>query len=229
MGNRMGEINWGTVPAWISGIGGSASLLLAFYILIRDRAAARASQASLIACWEHKPPVIRAETRAGKIIDWEQVVEEDTVYLHNASDRPITMVRLFTRSATRRELPELNSEDKLDALRQKNAKRASANLRIGREQMTVPDTVMPGERLEESLLGKKRFPPIKIPPVIARRWISFKDATGQQWCRDLQYGDLFRTDSLIAARRLTGERLLPVLVRRYLLRQSRLRRFPYWH
>jgi hypothetical protein len=44
-------IDWGTVPTWISSVLTSGSLLLGFYILLRDRREEERSQAALVVCW----------------------------------------------------------------------------------------------------------------------------------------------------------------------------------
>jgi len=101
----LAAIALGNIPQWVSAVGGSLSLVLALSILIRDRARARAAQAAVIACWELKNPAVAVELDgSGKVKNWRSYTEADTVFLHNASDRPNTDVMLYSRCATKREL-----------------------------------------------------------------------------------------------------------------------------
>ncbi|WP_327349690.1 hypothetical protein OG772_20635 [Streptomyces sp. NBC_01321] len=69
-------IDWGTVPAWFSAVLSGGSVLLAFYIILRDRKKAEQADAMKVICWVH-----REEGRVIRVI--------------NASDRSIHYVRGF--------------------------------------------------------------------------------------------------------------------------------------
>jgi len=47
----MGELEWGTVPAWVSAVLTSGSLMLGFYILLRDRRKEERRDATKAICW----------------------------------------------------------------------------------------------------------------------------------------------------------------------------------
>ncbi|WP_329277892.1 hypothetical protein [Streptomyces sp. NBC_01451] len=47
----MSGIDWGTVPAWLSAVLTGGSLLLGFYILLRDRRKAEQADALKLICW----------------------------------------------------------------------------------------------------------------------------------------------------------------------------------
>ena len=87
-----------SVPQWISAIGGSASLLLALGIIMRDRSRAQAAQASQVVCWRH----LHLQPQLEPTLSWG--VPTDELRLHNASDRPITEVAVMSRRVTDREL-----------------------------------------------------------------------------------------------------------------------------
>lgn len=70
----MHGINWGTVPTWISSILTSGSLLLGFYILLRDRRKEERSQAALVVCWN----------------DYRD--DSEYVKIFNTSNRPVTNI-----------------------------------------------------------------------------------------------------------------------------------------
>ncbi|MDX6254228.1 MAG: hypothetical protein QOJ11_562 [Frankiales bacterium] len=68
--------DWGTVPAWF----GAGSLLLAWYVIIRDRREKRRAQAVKVSAWLE-----------------QEIAEDNIVHLvvRNASDEPISSVRVF--------------------------------------------------------------------------------------------------------------------------------------
>ncbi|MFJ8546320.1 hypothetical protein ACIRFH_30840 [Streptomyces sp. NPDC093586] len=78
----MAEWNWGTVPTWVSAILTSGSLLLGFYILLRDR---------------------RKEERqeALKVICWSEMVDNESykIYVLNTAERPVVHARMLVRLA----------------------------------------------------------------------------------------------------------------------------------
>lgn len=47
-------MDWGTVPAWLSAVLTGGSLLLGFYILLRDRRKAERADALKVICWESR-------------------------------------------------------------------------------------------------------------------------------------------------------------------------------
>ncbi|WP_406482144.1 hypothetical protein [Streptomyces sp. NBC_01615] len=47
----MTGLDWGTIPAWVSAILTSGSLLLGFYILLRDRRKEERREALKVVCW----------------------------------------------------------------------------------------------------------------------------------------------------------------------------------
>ncbi|MFD5545784.1 MULTISPECIES: hypothetical protein [Streptomyces] len=50
----MGGIDWGTAPAWLSAVLTGGSLLLGFYILLRDRRKAEQADALKVICWSNR-------------------------------------------------------------------------------------------------------------------------------------------------------------------------------
>ncbi|WP_406337353.1 hypothetical protein [Streptomyces sp. NBC_00649] len=74
----MRHTDWGTVPAWLSAILTGGSLLLGFYILLRDRRKEERQEALKITCWS-------------------EMADNDTYNLHvlNASNRPVTYARML--------------------------------------------------------------------------------------------------------------------------------------
>ncbi len=74
----MSGVDWGTVPAWASAILTSGSLLLGFYILLRDRRKEEKGEARKLVFG------LRSDS------------DHWTLTAHNASDRPFTDVRMLT-------------------------------------------------------------------------------------------------------------------------------------
>ncbi|MEU2866382.1 hypothetical protein ABZ672_50370 [Streptomyces mirabilis] len=79
----MTGLDWGTVPAWASAFLTSGSLLLGFYILLRDRRKDERSEALKVICWSEYG-------FAGTPDDGMHVV-----HVWNTSDRPISHVAAF--------------------------------------------------------------------------------------------------------------------------------------
>ncbi|MEU8034501.1 hypothetical protein AB0C13_39070 [Streptomyces sp. NPDC049099] len=73
-------MDWGTVPAWVSAIGTSGSLLMGFHILLRDRKKEERQEANKVICWLDPGP--------------HQIGQPDsyTISVLNASERPISNV-----------------------------------------------------------------------------------------------------------------------------------------
>ncbi|WP_327421158.1 hypothetical protein OG763_09905 [Streptomyces sp. NBC_01230] len=65
--------DWGTIPAWFSAILSGGSVLLALYIILRDRKKAERADATQVVCWTS--------------IDWE--ADDFRTHVHNTSDRAI--------------------------------------------------------------------------------------------------------------------------------------------
>ncbi|WP_217572491.1 MULTISPECIES: hypothetical protein [unclassified Streptomyces] len=64
-------IDWGTVPAWFSALLSGGSVLLALYIIWRDRKKAEREDATKVICWSE-------DSHDGR-----------TTYVHNASSRAV--------------------------------------------------------------------------------------------------------------------------------------------
>ncbi|MGW1109170.1 hypothetical protein [Streptomyces sp. NPDC002540] len=77
----MTGVDWGTVPAWASAILTGGSLLLGFYILLRDRRKEERAEAQGVICWT----------------DFDG--EESTTYVLNTTSRPTWQVSLLTPSS----------------------------------------------------------------------------------------------------------------------------------
>jgi hypothetical protein len=72
--------DWGTVPAWFSALLSGGSVVLALYIILRDRKKEEQADAMKVICWVHHE-------------------EGRTVHVLNASDRAIHYVRGHDRVA----------------------------------------------------------------------------------------------------------------------------------
>ncbi|MFE5681706.1 hypothetical protein [Streptomyces sp. NPDC056512] len=74
----MTHTDWGTVPAWLSAILTGGSLLLGFYILLRDRRKEERQEALKVNCWS-----VMANNS-----DYD-------VHVLNTSDRPVTYAQML--------------------------------------------------------------------------------------------------------------------------------------
>ncbi|MYX39013.1 MULTISPECIES: hypothetical protein [unclassified Streptomyces] len=70
-------MDWGTVPAWFSAILSGGSVLLALYIILRDRKKAEREDAMKVICWRDSSD------------------EERTTHVRNAAGRAIHHVRML--------------------------------------------------------------------------------------------------------------------------------------
>ncbi|MFD6937316.1 hypothetical protein ACFWAP_14355 [Streptomyces goshikiensis] len=74
----MNGLDWGTVPAWFSAVLTGGSLLLGFYILLRDRRKAERNEALKVVAWTE-----RGADDEGSFI---------RIHVRNTADRPILYV-----------------------------------------------------------------------------------------------------------------------------------------
>ncbi|MFD7403022.1 hypothetical protein ACFV7R_10180 [Streptomyces sp. NPDC059866] len=79
----MSGVDWGNVPAWCSAILTSGSLMLGFYILLRDRRKEEKAEARKL------------------VFNLRGNGDQWTLTAHNASDRPFTDIRMLTQSLGR--------------------------------------------------------------------------------------------------------------------------------
>ncbi|WP_167504693.1 hypothetical protein [Streptomyces malaysiensis] len=78
----MAKIDWGTFPTWVSAVLTGGSLLLGFYILLRDRRKEERREASSVVCWERPNNTHFHE-----------------IHVLNATERPVVDVRLIIDSS----------------------------------------------------------------------------------------------------------------------------------
>jgi hypothetical protein len=132
--------------------------------------------------------------------------------MHNASELPVTEAGVRFRTLTRREARRRYSGRELSAFEKEpddiNGFLSGSTLEVeGGDETGV---VMPGETATRALLGNLEDP--ATGPYV-RAWISFRDAGGTEWLRDLETGRLMK-----AGRRSTRVRLVGgsrQLLRRY--------------
>ncbi|WP_405827360.1 hypothetical protein [Streptomyces sp. NBC_00105] len=84
----LSAFDWGTVPAWVSGVGSSAALMATAHIIRRDRRDKERLDANRVACWVEWPSLDEAQLRGER---------EATAYVQvkNASDRPVFDVQVL--------------------------------------------------------------------------------------------------------------------------------------
>jgi hypothetical protein len=188
-----------TAPEWIAAIGGSLSLLLAFRILLRDRARAIASQAEHIACWRREEKLHYTPEDATDDDDERIVVPHDEVHVHNASNRPITNVGHRHRRMSKPEVRRAFPAWELEHFAFPPVYDVSSNLGVGLirpESPAFPGAIMPGE----TAVWDADDP--EANSQYQRRWVYFRDANGVGWLRDLSDGRLLKAGSLRARYRL---------------------------
>jgi hypothetical protein len=182
-----------TIPAWIAAIGGSLSLLLAFRILLRDRARAIAEQASKVACWRRIQIYSYTPEDAEDDDREEMVLLHDEVHVHNSSDRPITDVGYKHRRMSRREVRCTYDKRDLGCFKVKPVYDLSTDLGVGLlvpVRPEYPGAIMPGESAVHD------FADLDHAPQYQHRWVYFRDSNGLRWVRDLADGDLMRAGGL---------------------------------
>lgn len=151
-----GGLDWGTVPAWVGSILTGGSLLLGFYILLRDRRNSERAQAELVGTH-------RIDT-AGPGEHRETVL-----FVHNGSDGVINDATFSALPRVPRERLQPVSANLIQA-------RASPVVRSGIHHKDFWQ-VAPGERLEFKL---------GLSGDHEDFWFlfSFKDARGRKWSLD---------------------------------------------
>ncbi|GGR46237.1 hypothetical protein [Streptomyces netropsis] len=140
-------LGWGTVPAWASAFLTSGSLLLGFYILLRDRRKEERQEAAQVICWLERTAVL-PDDRCSY-----------TPRVANLAERPVSGVHLVM---------EHHDPDALEGRR---------------VVMTTPiaPLIRPGE--EESLSSGNEV--TVAPLAVIRLVVTFLDADGTEWIRDL--------------------------------------------
>jgi hypothetical protein len=160
-------IQWGNVPAWVGGILTSLSLLLAFYIILRDRRKEESEQARRI--------ITSSTLLMGSGMD-----DQETLYVENASDRPI---RLPTFIADGRPVYRVLKDLRKAKADEELIMRLEEMDVIGSlsEQNWLSGPIMemrPGERREFTIVFNDGLPRLCYQPDF-----SFVDANGQYWRR----------------------------------------------
>lgn len=83
----MSGLDWGTVPAWFSAVLTGGSLLLGFYILLRDRRKEERNEALKVVTWTTMKPEDRGRFAR--------------IHIRNTADRPILYVQALLSSNDR--------------------------------------------------------------------------------------------------------------------------------
>ena len=105
------DVRWGDVPTWLSSIMTGGSLLLGFYILLRERRKNEEEQARKLACW-FDLDVSAVVQHPNSLANYVYMV-----ILHNYSTAPILYIHLHGRPLTQRQIREkLNEGEKLDGV-----------------------------------------------------------------------------------------------------------------
>ncbi|WP_327723925.1 hypothetical protein [Streptomyces europaeiscabiei] len=155
----MSGIDWGTVPAWASTILTSGSLLLGFYILLRDRVKDERAEALKLICWS----VDSADARR--------------VHVLNLADRAFTHPYIIV------------AFEESDALASVGF--ATDRADVGGLFTLVDDRVVvirPGEEIVRDIPRREQE---AIQPIA----VTFLDADGVVWTRELDGGHLTRRTS----------------------------------
>ncbi|WP_306334545.1 hypothetical protein [Streptomyces sp. KL118A] len=161
-------LDWGTVPAWASAILTSGSLLLGFYILLRDRRKEERQEAAQVICWLEQTAALPHECRRYR------------THVANQADRHVSGVHLVVEHD-----PDITEGH-----------------RIVDTSLLAP-LIRPGE--EVSCDGADE---VTVKPELVRRFdVTFLDADGTEWIRDLM-PDLIGPSALHPAT-ITGRRRWP--------------------
>ncbi|NHC12656.1 hypothetical protein [Motilibacter deserti] len=172
---RGGNVDWGTVPAWVGSVLTGASLLLGFYILLRDRRNAEQEQARQVAYWWEDV--------------WDESMPEDVTLivlrLQNMSNAPIINPEVEGRPRT---LRELRRQFKPFLLKE-------AGVTIEKLHMVLSDaeTNDLGDRVTEIVKpGEEREIRIELPfpPMFYSLSLLFYDGAGRYWQSDLKSREL---------------------------------------
>lgn len=195
------SLDWGSVPAWVSSLLTGGSLLLGFYILLRDRRKEEWSQAAALSY------TMTTVKRAGATS--EQLV----VSVHNNSSAFIYRAVIFTEARSLvsiRADPVLSEAYDAWMLSQPVGNPLEMCVAFSRVDPYEVDGVEvgsmeigPGQRTELALMTP-------LPGACYRFMLQFTDARNVRWVRDLGTGRLRRVRSPlrrklhVAWRKLTG-------------------------
>ncbi|WP_326556525.1 hypothetical protein [Micromonospora sp. NBC_01796] len=182
------RVDWGNVPGWI----GSASLLLAFRVFLRDRTAAERAQVDVVGIWWKTEREFR--------FTGESRVEEFRfkTYVRNGSDLPVEVTYAACEIRTRWLVPDIGQ----------------AYLDRDHPQYPGAWSVQPGLRFDQMFIGPIRVPPqetweadwqnhnvahlapnqaVQLEPFVdgvhcVLNWAIVTDNAGRRWLTHHQYG-----------------------------------------
>ena len=191
-----------SIASWISSIGTSVSLILAFYIILRDRRTHERSHASSITAWQEVTRIFYAGTESSPSVRID--IESVKIHMHNSSGMPVTNVTLISRTMVPRELRANFTSEQMNAY----GIQVRMNLIMEDGSLNGSDNksiriLLPGQEAHRILRPRPSLLP-SSPLIAYRRWISFTDSAGITWFRDLSGGQLFRVGTLGTRRQLRG-------------------------
>jgi len=207
-----GKVDWGNVPQWVSALLSGLSVLLALFIIFRDRRRAELEQAmKLAADWMF---VYTGDIAIGPSVS-PSLPYEFTVHLFNGSDSVITEPIL---RATPRALKRPLREDVREWLLEGNgyanlpAYSGIAQFHVSDGALVVQERSMMEGRAYDEPPGLLRIPPrgedaITMPllfhPHLYEFQLFFSDGGGQLWGRDVFTRKLKKYDALPPSRTRT--------------------------
>lgn len=177
-------IQWGDIATWVASILTGLSLLLGFYIVLRDRRKEEEAHASQLVGWlDMFGSVVPHKTPKGERFFMCRVV------IHNASNMPIMVPEaLFTRLTPRKARAVVGPRAVAEHMVGENAERVSESGGSSfwtNDARDLVEVLQAGEHTETRL----RTPlPIDFYEVL----VAFADGSGCRWYRDVRSGSLRR-------------------------------------
>jgi hypothetical protein len=185
-----GGLDWGNVPQWVSGILSSLSLLVAFYIILRERRKDESEQARKVLAWLRTEPVdspLRIPipvwdlggARYGELVT-SSVIK---IHIYNSSNAHVAALEAFVLPTSTSSFGDwvlrrfLNGGSKGDVDKQ---------ILSGAVGITGLD--------EEGFLAPGRSASLSYPAQVGRfdLWLRFSDGNGRVWQRRVSDGKLVR-------------------------------------
>jgi hypothetical protein len=198
------------IPAWISSIGGSISLVLAFYIILRDRKKDDRRQAVGISAWQYAPNTYHVITESTNPDEPLITVDEVRILVHNSSNMPVTNLTLLERTMTSKELRALFAGQMVQrGIPEKLSFMFHDGSLVGDDGKIINILYPDAKAHQTETTASTRIPAsIRYPLNAYRRWVYFTDTAGTAWLRDVSTGKLLMANSM-RTRRIVRGALLP--------------------
>lgn len=180
-----GGVDWGNVPTWLAALFTSASVGFLAAAYLRDRRETAEAQARRVIVWVER------------LSDTASLSPSFKIFVRNTSDQPIREVWFEIRGRSP-EACEKALRGLAPAQAQAIHQRMTPDNPVASQLLMIWDSV----ETKEVLPGSRSSAALSLDhtPLFYDYYLTFMDAVGRKWRRDLQYDSLTRTEAKVRQR-----------------------------